>query len=43
MRKTDLGRWSLSGAAVMTATGGFLAAWNRTHPLTAAGSALARR
>lgn len=31
MRQSDLGRWILSGVAVLTATGGFLADWNRTH------------
>jgi hypothetical protein len=31
MQRTDLGRWLLSGVAVMTVTGGFMADWNRTH------------
>ncbi|HKH49490.1 MAG TPA: DUF6640 family protein [Thermoanaerobaculia bacterium] len=31
MRRRDRGRWLLSGVAVLTAAGGFLADWNRTH------------
>jgi hypothetical protein len=29
--RPDLGRWVLSGVAVMLATNGFLGDWNRTH------------
>jgi hypothetical protein len=31
MRQGERGRWLLSGVAVLTAAGGFLADWNRTH------------
>jgi hypothetical protein len=31
MTQMDVGRSILSGVALMTATGGFLADWNRTH------------
>jgi hypothetical protein len=31
MRKTNTGRWLLSGVAAFTAAGGVLADWNRTH------------
>ena len=31
MRRKGLGRWVLSSVAALTAAGGFLADWNRTH------------
>ena len=31
MREHSAGKWLLSGVAAFTATGGFLADWNRTH------------
>ncbi len=31
MKRTGAGRWILSSAATLTAVGGFLADWNRTH------------
>ena len=31
MQQTGAGRWILSSAAALTAVGGFLADWNRTH------------
>ena len=31
MKRTGVGRWVLSPAAALTAVGGFLADWNRTH------------
>ena len=31
MKRTSAGRWILSSVAALTAVGGFLADWNRTH------------
>jgi hypothetical protein len=31
MKRTGAGRWILSSAATLTAVGGFLVDWNRTH------------